>query len=368
MGACHFAFLSFTLGRVLGRNGGVERLLPLAFILPAYFGCTWSTSAITNGFVALASEFRLHLPQQELYSPVWYHLEGSSSTTTTTMAEPSSPSVMPQDSRSCHSTPRRKRVVSSHSYSHSASYHRQHHHHHDLHEHTRPSSRSTMRSGPGSRRSSQHSLHHRLPTTGSLTPSVHSRCRPEQRRENLLALHRESCRLFQGPDAHSSRPATMSRAHTTGTTIRSLSTASSEIGSPPVSPGLYAHSSTSERSFDGPNSIYHAPDTVRPEHGLASRKEPSATVIDWTSQSTRRREYEKIDRASRGVRGLWRRVAPQWCQSKNERMPFFDPGKSGKACRDGSVRRFRMDLPDDHESSQRKITFRRGENRRHTAG
>ena len=289
--------------------------------------------------------------------------------TSITMTEPSSPSIMPQDSRSCHSTPRRKRVVSSHSYSHSASYHRHHHHHHDLHEHTRPSSRSTMRSGPGSRRSSQHSLHRRHPTPGSLTPSVHSRCRPDQRRENLLALHRESCRLFQGPDAHPSRPATMSRAQTTAATIHSLSTASSEIVSPPVSPGLYAHSSTSERSLDRPNSIYRASNTAaHAEHGLPSRKQPSATVIDWTSQSTRRREYEKIDRASRGVRGLWRRVAPQWCQSKNERMPFFDPGKSGKACREGSVRRFRMDLPDEHESSLGKMTFRLGGNRRHTAG
>lgn len=285
------------------------------------------------------------------------------------MTEPSSPNIMPQDSRSCNSTPRRKRVASSHSYSHSASYRRQHHHHHnhDLHEHTRPSSRSTVHSGPGSRHSSQHSLHRRIPTAGSLTPSVHSRCRPDQRRENLLALHRESCRLFQGPDALPSRPTTMSRAHTTATTIRSLSTASSDIGSPPLSPGLYAQSSTSERSLDKANSIYHAPHTTHVEHELHSRKQPTATVIDWTSQSTRRREYEKIDRASRGVRGLWRRVAPQWCQSKNDRMPFFDPGKSGKACREGSVRRFRMDLPDEQESSPRKITFRRG-NRRHTAG
>lgn len=294
------------------------------------------------------------------------------------MTEPSSPKIMPQDSWSCNSTPRRKRIASSHSHSHShshsASYHRQHHHHHnhhhshDLHEHTRPSSRSTVRSGPGSRRSSQHSLHRRMPTAGSLTPSVHGRCRPDQRRENLLALHRESCRLFQGSDALPSRPATMSRAHTTTTTVRSLSTASSDIGSPPLSPGLYAHSSTSERSLDKANYIYRAPHVTHVEHEVPSQKQPTATVIDWTSQSTRRREYEKIDRASRGVRGLWRRVAPQWCQSKNERMPFFDPGKSGKACREGSVRRFRMDLPDEQESSPGKKTSRRGGSRRHTAG
>jgi hypothetical protein len=75
-----------------------------------------------------------------------------------------------------------------------------------------------------------------------------------------------------------------------------------------------------------------------------------ATVMEWTSPSTRRAEYEKIDRASRGVRGLWRRVAPRWCQSRDSRTPFFEEGKNA---REGSVRRFRMDLPDEEESDRR---------------
>jgi hypothetical protein len=73
----------------------------------------------------------------------------------------------------------------------------------------------------------------------------------------------------------------------------------------------------------------------------------TTTVIDWTSPSTRRREYEKIDRASTGVRGFWRRVAPRWCQFGDNRMPFFEEGKKGKGNYEGSVRRFRMDLPDE---------------------
>ncbi|KAI2787879.1 hypothetical protein POX_f08260 [Penicillium oxalicum] len=77
-----------------------------------------------------------------------------------------------------------------------------------------------------------------------------------------------------------------------------------------------------------------------------------ATVIEWTSPATRRAEYEKIDRASRGVRGFWRRVAPRWCQSRVSRTPFFEEGKT-KAEREGSVRRFRMDLPEEEESPRR---------------
>lgn len=73
--------------------------------------------------------------------------------------------------------------------------------------------------------------------------------------------------------------------------------------------------------------------------------------MEWTSPSTRRAEYEKIDRASRGVRGLWRRVAPRWCQSRDSRTPFFEEGKTS---REGSVRRFRMDLPDEEESDRSK--------------
>lgn len=83
--------------------------------------------------------------------------------------------------------------------------------------------------------------------------------------------------------------------------------------------------------------------------------------MEWTSPESRRAEYEKIDRAGRGVRGLWRRVAPRWCQTREARTPFFEEGNT---CREGSVRRFRMDLPDEelenteiapHEKSQVQI-------------
>ena len=68
-----------------------------------------------------------------------------------------------------------------------------------------------------------------------------------------------------------------------------------------------------------------------------------AANIDWTLPSTRRREYEKIDKARSGLRGLIRRVTPRILQ-KNGRVGFHDEGKGSDA---GSVRRFRMDVGDE---------------------
>ncbi|MCJ1375553.1 hypothetical protein MMC20_006790 [Loxospora ochrophaea] len=68
------------------------------------------------------------------------------------------------------------------------------------------------------------------------------------------------------------------------------------------------------------------------------------TLIDWTSPSTRRREYEKIDRSRRGIRGLWRKIAPRWLW-RSSRMSFYDDTTSDTR----SVRRYRMDLPEDDE-------------------
>ena len=66
-----------------------------------------------------------------------------------------------------------------------------------------------------------------------------------------------------------------------------------------------------------------------------------ATIIDWTSLSTRRREYDEIDRSCQGIRGLWRRLSPRWCR-RNSRMSFYTGDDDSDA---GSVRRYRMDIP-----------------------
>ncbi|ETI26548.1 hypothetical protein G647_03325 [Cladophialophora carrionii CBS 160.54] len=69
------------------------------------------------------------------------------------------------------------------------------------------------------------------------------------------------------------------------------------------------------------------------------------TVISWTSNATRRTEYEKIDRAHSGVRGLVRRVWPQCLRRRNGRRGFFTGD-----CDGDSVRRFRMGVSEDDDS------------------
>lgn len=67
-----------------------------------------------------------------------------------------------------------------------------------------------------------------------------------------------------------------------------------------------------------------------------------ATTIDWTLPSTRQKEYAEIDRKCSGIRGLWRKLAPSWCQRDKERG-FWDE-KRGDDGDGGSVRRYRIDL------------------------
>ncbi|KAJ5287007.1 hypothetical protein N7478_002693 [Penicillium angulare] len=230
--------------------------------------------------------------------------------------------------------------------------------------HSRSASRSTVRSTgrPPSRHSSLHSS--RRPVTTASIVSVPARALQQEKQDSLLALHRESCRLFQDPlPTDESRP-TLSLQRTTSTAHRSRreGRASSEIGSS-VPPSPIASSSSSRRLEYEPRASISSittppflntrersntlPTTSSHVHSpSASSINVPATVMEWTSPSTRRQEYEKIDRASRGMRGLWRRVAPRWCQAKDSRVPFFEEGKTS---REGSVRRFRMDLPDEEE-------------------
>ncbi|KAH2769204.1 hypothetical protein KXV52_002508 [Aspergillus fumigatus] len=252
------------------------------------------------------------------------HAVGQPDTTTVTPSTPTSNS---------HRTPKRKRTVSPPSSAKSP-------------EHLRSTSRSTRRTTPTSRRSSLHS--HRRAATTSLTPSVVDRKDPVAKREDLLALHREACRLFQDNELQQSY--LQKRQSPPAPCAPCARRASSEFSSPSASPIAYTHFATSAREPGLDTSLSPDHPTYRPAANSVAggaSKQVMSTVIDWTSPSTRRREYKKIDRASNGVRGFWRRVAPRWCQFGDNRMPFFREGKNGKGNYEGSVRRFRMDLPDE---------------------
>lgn len=73
--------------------------------------------------------------------------------------------------------------------------------------------------------------------------------------------------------------------------------------------------------------------------GQANQSRPAYnTVMSWTSDETRRREYEKIDRAHTGWRGFINKVVPRsW---KHGRRNFFSGTDE-----DDSIRRFRISLP-----------------------
>ncbi|TKA72235.1 hypothetical protein B0A49_05983 [Cryomyces minteri] len=71
-----------------------------------------------------------------------------------------------------------------------------------------------------------------------------------------------------------------------------------------------------------------------------------ATTIHWTSPSTRKQEYAEIDKRTRGFRGLWRKTAPKWCMSSPQR--FYNEKDSDA----GSVRRYRLETPDDEDADE----------------
>ena len=69
------------------------------------------------------------------------------------------------------------------------------------------------------------------------------------------------------------------------------------------------------------------------------RPQPN-TVISWTSEETRVKEYSKIDKAHTGCRGLIRALLPRtWC--RRGWRDFFDG-----YCDGDSVRRFRVSIPE----------------------
>ncbi|KAF7523191.1 hypothetical protein PCG10_006770 [Penicillium crustosum] len=228
--------------------------------------------------------------------------------------------------------------------------------------HSRSASRSTVRSRPNSRRSSVHSPR-RVVSNAAIVPVTSPRSSMQDKRESLLALHRESVRLFQGDGSNRSSTETRPSLHRTASaTYRSRqdSRISTEKGSSapssPIAPSYssfrFEPESTSPTSPSAPHFVTSRdrsntlPTNYHHHSPSSSSIHVPATVMEWTSPDTRRREYEKIDRASSGVRGLWRRVAPRCFQSRQTRTPFFEEGKTE---REGSVRRFRMDIPEDEE-------------------
>ncbi|KAH8808576.1 hypothetical protein F5884DRAFT_858106 [Xylogone sp. PMI_703] len=103
-------------------------------------------------------------------------------------------------------------------------------------------------------------------------------------------------------------------------------------------------------SPSNPSSSFIFPAPVEPEpepEPVPPPPPPPATVHYWTSDSTRRLEYEAIDAASRGVRGFIIRLIPDCFLPEEKRRPRFHEEGDDDDSDAGSVRRYRLALPDE---------------------
>lgn len=193
-----------------------------------------------------------------------------------------------------------------------------------------------------------------LPERGMRRKSTHPHSNRYHRREReVIQFHQESCRLFQsfdvsfsprsscildGSQLHSQPSISEGEPCFHGLDSGSIRSCQSKLGGAAIR--LPSPDSTGKKcqlslhSLDGKA-------LERSNESSLARSFPM-TILTWTSDESRRVEYEKIDRSHSGFRGLWKQAMPRWCHSKNARRDFYDGGGDGD-----SVRRFRMSLPDD---------------------
>jgi hypothetical protein len=157
--------------------------------------------------------------------------------------------------------------------------------------------------------------------------------------DDVLALHFRSCSLFQNP------------------TYQSAASSRAVSGYGPS-----AHADFSSRPITAPlvneDAIPISPLSKGSEDSIAPVDVPD-TTMHWLSPSTRKTQYEKIDRANTGLRGMFRKVVPR-CVSGPPTQTFYEHDKSDA----GSVRRFRMDLSEDDEADDKNTAALRKQRRK----
>ncbi|KAL5120879.1 hypothetical protein ACEQ8H_001066 [Pleosporales sp. CAS-2024a] len=183
-------------------------------------------------------------------------------------------------------------------------------------------------SKPSSRRTSctfvdpGRSRHHRIQSSNTV-PTVTS-----QDIDDVYALHHRSYSLFQNPSLHS-------RSGLPSPT------------SPPADqyrfPSSGGRASIEEPFLSNAHKLllHQAEDTE-------IVTERPATTMHWTSPCTRRKEYDRIDRANSGVRGFLHKVVPRCVSGPQEKFYTKDQSDAG------SVRRYRMD--DEASEEEKDLT------------
>ena len=153
---------------------------------------------------------------------------------------------------------------------------------------------------------------------------------PQINKQEAITFHEQSCALFRyssSASQYSTRP-NFERGYSDGG-LESLH-----------------HAKGTTYSFGVPIVSYEELNVVDEKFAMDHHKDvPPATEIRWTSDETRRREYAEIDRANKGLRGLWRKVLPGVAR-RSSQSRFYDEndGSDGE-----SIRRYRLDVPQDNE-------------------
>jgi len=151
--------------------------------------------------------------------------------------------------------------------------------------------------------------------------------------DDVLALHFRSCTLFQNPPYQSGQ---------SSATRSQQRVADGQVSPTQIYPVL---------NFAPEAAAVHSHPLQEADPQPESEKATgTSTEIHWTSPSTRRRQYEKMDKAHSGLRGVMRKVFPKCCVPGPAPPKFYDENKSDS----GSVRRFRLDLPDDEDEDDLK--------------
>lgn len=147
--------------------------------------------------------------------------------------------------------------------------------------------------------------------------------------DDVLALHFRSCSLFQNS------------AYSTGLPSPSLSGHGSDHANI-RSPLDRAISAPAPHTTANESNVITKVVLEEDEKNISNIGRAD-TTMHWISPDTRRREYEMIDRANSGIRGLVRRIMPRSISGPSPR--FYEDDKSDM----GSVRRYRMDVSDDED-------------------
>jgi hypothetical protein len=147
--------------------------------------------------------------------------------------------------------------------------------------------------------------------------------------DDVYALHHRSYTMFQNPSVHT--------------------------GSGLPSPAL---SHAEQHAFAGPLARFNVDesntidqdDMAKQSEETVATADRTMTTMHWTSPCSRRRDYDRIDKANSGFRGFLNRVMPRCVSGPQEKFYEKDRDQSD-AC---SVRRYRIEDEEDNDKDMAK--------------